>query len=153
MRNRAQQLPLHLANRHTCNINPRLLPSCHLKDTHTRRSNHLRQTTRASIIHSPTWVSQICINSTPSRQPKQQPWLPQPRQGSKITATRCLRPRWLDHRGWEVPLLRMSGYHGHHHKCRTRWDLYLRRSPIITGCLRVTWDTLSAAHTARARKQ
>lgn len=153
MRNRVQRLLLHPANRHTCNINHRLLPSCPLKDTPTRRSNHRRQTTRASIIPSPTLVSQTCINSTTSRQPKQQPWLPQPRQGSRVTATPCLRPRWLDHRGWEASPSKTSEHHGHHRKCRTRWDLYLRRSLKTTGCPKVIWDTLSAAHTARARKQ
>lgn len=145
MRNRVQQLHLHLANLHTCNINHRLLPSCPLKATHTRRSNHLRQTTRVSTIPRPTLHSQICIKgttSTPSPRAKQQPWLQQPRQGSRVTATRCLRPRWLDHRGWEASPLRMSEHHGHHRKDRTRWDLYLRRSLKTTGCPKVTWDIL-----------
>ena len=153
MHNRVQQLHLHLANRHTCNINHRLLPSCPLKDTHTRRSNHLRHPTRVSTILSPTLVSQTCINSTISRQAKQQPWLLQPRQGSRVTATRCLRPRWLDHRGWGASLSKMSEHRVHHRKCRTQWDLYLRRSLKITECPKVTWDTLSEARTARALKQ
>lgn len=153
MRNRVQQLHLHLANRRTCSIRHRLPPSCPLKDIHTRRSNHLRQTTRASTILSRMLVSQTCINRTTSRPAKQQLWLPQPRQGSRVMATRCLRLRWLDHRGWEASLLKMSEHHGHHRKCRIRWDLYLRRSLKTTGCPKVIWDTLSAAHTARARKQ
>ena len=153
MRNRVRQLPLHLASRRTCNINHSLPPSYPRKDTHTRRSNHLRQTTRASTIPNPTLVSQICINSTTSRQAKQQPWLPQPPQGSRVMATRCLRPRWLDRRGWEASLSRMSEHLGHHRRYPTRWDLYRRRSPRTTGCPKVTWDTLSAAHTAQAPKR
>ena len=51
-----------LANRRTCSIRHRLPPSCPLKDTHTRRSKYLRQTTRASTIPSPMLVSQTCIN-------------------------------------------------------------------------------------------
>ena len=153
MHNRVQQLHLHLANHHTCNIHHKLRTSCPLKDTHTRPSNHHRQITRASTIPRPTLVSQTCINNTTSRQVKQQPWLPQPRQGNRVTAIRCLRPRWLDLRGWEASLLNMSEHRGHLRKCRIRWGLYLRRSLKIPGCPKVIWDTLLAAHMARTRKQ
>ena len=153
MRNRVQQLPLHLANRRTCSINHKLQPSCPLKDTHTRRNNHLSQPIPASAIPNPTLVSQTCTSSTTSRQAKQRPWLPQLRRGSRVTATLCLKPRWLDRRGWGASLSRMSAHHGHHRKCRVRWDRCLRKSLRITECPKVTWDTLSAAHTARARKQ
>lgn len=142
MRNRVQQSRRPLANRHTCSINHRLLPSCPLKDTHIRRSNHLRQIIQASTTPSLTLVSQTCINSTISRQVKRQPWLPPLHQGNRVTDIRCLRPLWLDHRGWEASPLRTSELHGHRHKCQTPWDLYLRRSLKTTECPKVTWDTL-----------
>lgn len=143
MRNRVLRSHLHQANRHTCSINHRRPPSCPLKDTHTRRSNHPRQIIRASTIRSLTSVNQTCINrTTTSRQAKRRPWPPQPRPGSRATATRCPRPRWLDHHGWGASPSKTNGHHGHHRKCQIPWDPCLRRSRRTTGCPKVTWDTL-----------
>ena len=153
MRNRVQRSPPPLPNLHTCNINHRPLPSSPLKDTPIRRSNLLKRTTRASTILSHTLASQTCTNSTTSRPAKPQPWLPQLRPGSRVTAIQCRRLRWLDHHEWEVSRSKMSEHHGHHRRCRIRWVLCHRRLHKITGCPRATWDMRSAAHTARARKQ
>ena len=153
MRNRVQPLPLHLANRLTCNINHRLRPSCLLRDIRTRPSNQLSQTIRPLITLSPMLVSQTCINNTISRQVKQQPWLPQPQQANRLTATRCLRRQWVDHHGWEVSQSRTSEHPGHHPRARVPWALCLRKCLRTTGCLKATWDTRSAVHMARTRRQ
>ena len=152
MRNRVQRLPPPQANLHTCNINHRPLPSFPLKDTPTRRSNLPKPTIPASITLSHT-LAKTCTNSTTSRQAKRQPWLPQPRPGSRVTAIQCRRLQWLDHHEWEASLSRMSEHHGHHRRCRIQWDLCHRKSHKITECPKVTWDMQSAAHMARARKQ
>ena len=152
MRNRVQRLPPPLLNLPICNIHHRPLPSSPLKHTPIRRSNPPQQTTPASIILSHMFPSQTYTQRT-SRQAKRQPWLPQLRPGSRVTAIRCRRLQWLDHHEWEASLSRMSEHRGHHRRCQIQWDLCHRRSHKITGCPKVTWDMRSAAHTVKARKQ